>query len=123
MLRTVACTVLLTSATLSAIAPHLSFTTQIQQSAKVSATCAVAVFIGALAHSVLFHTKQTYASTVHKNIPHALDVIGLGTPFIYTYNAKQLPHILTNHDNSALLLGICADLGWIISKIIWESKA
>lgn|GEM_PF-6563804 len=122
MLRTVACAVLFTSA-LPAMNPHSSFATQIQQSAKVSATCAGAVFIGALAHSVLFHTKQTYASTVHKSIPHALDAIGLVTPFIYTYNAKQLPHILTNHDNSALLLGICADLGWIISKIIWESKA
>jgi hypothetical protein len=120
MLRALLHTLLCTTLIATAQKDQQNFSMQCKQSIKMSGSSAIAVGIGALAHSILFHIKKTYGPQVHVKVPYALDIIGLGVPFVAVQLSRLLPQTMQNSKNSDLFLGVCSEFGWILSKIAWE---
>lgn len=95
------------------------FVTPSLHSLKVPGSCSLAFLSGAGVHSLFNEFKKNNRATAPE-YQHIIRLVGLGMPILADILAKQCPRIVQNKNNNALLLSICASMGWMVSRVIWE---
>lgn len=83
----------------------------------------IAFCAGAASQSCLYYIKKNYARQINAHVPYALDALSLALPWLTGKAVLMLPKTMHNGHNSALFLGLCAEAGWMASRIGHEFES